>query len=257
MEQKKNKFSTVYRRPEILSKTERVNSRRRVNYGPLKFLFYLLVLIVIIYGIFFSSFFKITKVEVIGIRSVEISDYIYMSLKGGNILFLMPGKYLKDLSKKFPVLQEAKIVRGLPSTVKIIASERKQVLVWCSMTCVEIDSYGFAYQEVLRPTDKVVLDDKTGVPVKVGDRVVSTQFINFYLGTLEELDKMGVKIVEARIDETTFKVNFKTTENWEIVLDSSESLKNQMSALKQVLETNRADIKEYIDVRVPGTVYVK
>jgi hypothetical protein len=40
-------------------------------------------------------------------------------------------------------------------------------------------------------------------------------------------------------------------------MDSSASLKNQISALKQVIEKNRPDIKEYVDVRVEGFVYIK
>jgi len=254
---RRNKPNQFSRRPEIIDRTEKRQSHNAVNLRPLKYIYYFILAGAIVYVVFFSSIFKIKTVETEGVKSVEIADYINISLTGRNILFFMPGKYLGELSKKFPVLSEARIVRGLPSTIKIVLSERKQVLVWCSTSCVEVDSFGFAYQEVPRPTDKIVLDDKTGVPVKVGDRVVSTQFISFYLSTLEELDKMNIKIIETRVDETTFKVNFKTSENWEIIIDSSESQKNQLSALKQVLETNRADVKEYVDVRVPGTVFVK
>lgn len=257
---KKNKnlaSSSIFRRPEIIESTKRQKVRHALNLKPLKYVIYLGIILAIIYEIFYSPLFKIKNVEIDGIKSVEISDYVNISLKNRNILFLMTGKYLNELSQRFPILQQARIIRGLPSTVKLVASERKQVLVWCTNTCVEIDSHGFAYQEVTRPTDKVVLDDKTGIPLKVGDRIVSTQFIEFYLGALEQLDAIGVKIASSHMDETTFKINLKTVEGWEVILDSSESLKNQMSALKQVLETNRADIKEYVDVRVPGTVYVK
>lgn len=248
---------TSFKRPEIIGRTERQVIRKRINFGLVKTVFYLLLIAAIIYCVAFSSVFKIKNVTVEGLKSVEIADYLKISLTGKNILFFLPGQYLENLTKKFPILQEARIVRGIPSTVRVIASERKQVLVWCSDKCVEIDSHGIAYQEVLRPQDKIILDDKTNLPVNVGEQIVSSEFINFYLSVLEQMDQMGLKITESRIEETVFKVNFKTSDNWEIIMDSSESLKNQMSALKQVLETNRADIKEYVDVRVLGTVYIK
>lgn len=260
MEQRSNRgplASPVFKKPEIIAATKKQKIRRTLNLKPLKYAAYLIVTGVIVYEIFFSPLFKIKNIEISGIKSVEISDYVNISLKGRNILFLMTGRYLRELSQKFPILQEARIIRGLPSTVKLIASERKQVLVWCANICVEIDSHGFAYQQVPRPTDKVVLDDKTGTPLKIADRIVSTQFIEFYLGALEQLDAIGVKIASAHMDETTFKINLKTADGWEIILDSSESLKNQISAVKQTLDTNRADIHEYIDVRVHGTVYIK
>jgi len=249
--------SSSFKRPEIIGKTERQVIKKKVNFKPVKTVFYLIIAVAVVYWVVFSPFFRIKNIVVEGVKSVEIADYLKISLTGKNILFFLPGRYLENLTQKFPILQESRIVRGIPNTVKVIVAERKQVLVWCSNKCVEIDSHGIAYQEVLRPSDRIVLDDKANFPVKVSEQVVSGEFISFYLSALEQMEQMGLKITESRIEETVFKVIFKTSENWEIVLDSSESLKNQISALKQVLETNRADIKEYVDVRVPGTVFVK
>jgi len=56
---------------------------------------------------------------------------------------------------------------------------------------------------------------------------------------------------------STFKITFTTDKKWNIITDSSYSLKNQISALEQVLKNNRADIHEYVDVRVEGVAYIK
>ena len=48
-----------------------------------------------------------------------------------------------------------------------------------------------------------------------------------------------------------------TVEGWQAILDSSSSLQNQISALAQVVKNNRADLKEYVDVRVEGVAYIK
>ena len=125
----------------------------------------------LLYFFFVGTYFKIKDVVVEGVKSVEIADHLKRTLIGKNILLLRPGNYLRELSDNFPVLEESRIVRGLPSTVKVVASERRQVLIWCADICAEVDNYGFAYQEVKRPEDRVVLSDESGLPVKVGDRV--------------------------------------------------------------------------------------
>jgi len=250
---------TIYRRPGIIGKTERqARPKPHLDSRFLKSLFYLLFFAAIFYFIFFSGFFKIREVEVEGVKSEDVAGYLHRSLIGKNILLLRTGEYLRTLTAKFPILEEVRIERGLPSTVRVIVSERKQVLVWCSRdNCWEVDNSGYAYQEIPRPTDKIVLNDESGMPIKSGDKIASVQFIRFFMQAIDEIEKLGIKIDEAKIQETTFKVNFKTSEGWEIILDSSASLKNQISALKQVLEKNRSDIHEYVDLRVEGTAYLK
>lgn len=248
-----------YRRPEILGRTARVEKTRRFNINPrpLKLVFYLGILIFLVYIVAFGPYFRIEDIQMEGIKSVEVSDYLHKTLLGKNILFFLPGQYLNELTRRFPILEQAKIVRGLPSTVLIIASERNQVLTWCSDTCFNIDNYGYAY-EVAKPVpSQVPLVDKSSIKIMIGDKVTTPNFINFYLNALERMQGMGLKITEVRIEETSFKLIYKTSENIDIIFDTSESLNNQISALRQVLEKNRADIKVYADLRVEGLVYVK
>ena len=252
-------IKTPYRQPGIIGKTEPpAKAKPHLNTRFLKSLFYLLLAVAILYFIFFSGFFRIRDVEVEGIKSPEIADYLHQTLIGKNILLLRTGAYLRTLSVKFPILEEARIERGLPYTVRMIVSERKQILIWCSKEkCWEVDNYGYAYQEIPRPSDKIVLNDESGMPIKSGDKIASVQFIRFFMQAIDEIEKLGITISEARIQETTFKVNFKTSEGWEAIFDSSASLKNQISALRQVLERNRNDIHEYVDLRVEGTAFIK
>jgi len=246
------------RRREVFLKTQPPEVERQINLHPLKYAVYLLLLGLLFYAVFYTPTFKIKEVRVEGVKSIEISDYLKTTLIGKNILFLRPGAYLNDLAKKFPILEEARMIRGLPATVRVIVAERRQQLVWCSDKCFDIDSSGYAYQEVERPTDKVALVDSTRLPIKVGDRVTLPHFIKFFLDTIDETEKMGLKVTEAQIDEVTaYKITYKTSEGWNIIVDSSASFANQMSALQQVLDKNRPDVKEYVDLRVEGLAFLK
>jgi len=248
----------AFQNPKILGRTApKIKTRKRINLHPLKTVFYLAVLFLLIYLIFFSSFFRIKNIDMDGIKSVEVSDYLQHTLIGKNILIFIPSTYLNTLTTKFPILEQAQLVRGLPSTIKIIAKERKQVLVWCSDSCFNIDNHGYAYESSTTTNGEIPLNDKSQIKVNLGDRVSSPEFINFYLNALERLQEMGLKITEGRIEETSFKLYFRTSENYDIIFDTSQSLNEQLNALKQVLDKNRSDIKEYVDLRVNGIVYVK
>jgi len=248
-----------YRSPEILGRTASVKNVRKfkLNLRPVRTIFYLLILIFLIYIVAFGPYFRIKNIQVEGVKSIEVSDYLHKTLLGKNILFFLPGQYLNQLTRKFPILEQAKIVRGLPSTILIVASERDQVLTWCSDACFNIDNYGYAY-EVAKPVpSQIPLVDKSSIKIEIGDKVTTPNFINFYLNALKRTQEMGLKITEARIEETSYKLILKTSENYDIIFDTSESLNNQISALKQVLEKNRPDVKVYADLRVEGLVYVK
>lgn len=262
MRQKKYETShgSSYRRVEIISSTAKMRQGRRrlkINWRPVKISFYVVFILAVVYFLGFSNFFKIKNIEMDGIKSIEVSDYLHQSLVGKNILFFMPGQYLPDLVSKFPILEQVKIVRGLPSTVRIIASEKVQVLTWCANGCFNIDNYGYAYETALPSSGKIVLTDKSGIDVKMGDKITSPEFIGFYLKTLERLKQMGIVIKDSRIEETSFKLIFKTQDGYDIIFDTSESMQNQLDALRQVKEKNRADIKEYVDLRVEGLAYIK
>lgn len=247
------------RRKEILGRTAKykVVKNYRPNLRPLKIILYLGILFFIFYGIFLSEYFKIKNIEVQGVKSVEVNDYLHKTLIGKNILFFLPGQYLNELTHNYPILSEAEIVRGLPSTILIIATEKDQVLTWCAQSCFNIDNYGYAY-EIAKPSqNQVNLNDKSKIDIKIGDKVATPDFINFYLTSLEKVREMGIKIIEAKIEETSFKLVFKTSDQYEIIFDTSESITNQLSALRQVLEKNKSDIKQYADLRVEGLVYLK
>lgn len=230
--------------------------KKKINLRPL---FFLIVTGAFAYFIFFSSCFRINNFIYEGIESSDIKDAVRDNLTGKNILFLMPGSYLAKLSKQFPALEEATIVRGLPHTIKVTAKERSQSLVWCNSSgCAEVDSDGVAFKKIDKPQDKVALTDLMNRPIVNGNKIISKSFVAFYLESLNQIPKkFNVKIKEAQIEETTFSITLIFDDGKKIILDSSQSLENQMYALEQTLQSKKDEIKEYVDIRVPGTVYFK
>ncbi len=257
MNRQKERFN--FRRPEIMAKTQKPEKQRvRLNFKPLKNIFWLAVMATFLYVMFLSSVFKINDVQIEGVKSVEISDFMKMNLMGRNILLLRTGKFLRSLEKEFPVLSEVSMVRGLPHMVKLSVLERNQTMIWCnSQDCFEIDNQGYAYAKIARPADKIILIDEKNQSIREGDRVASESFIYFYMTMIDQLNNIGVKVTSAKMQETSFKITFITAEGWSIITDSSYSIANQVAAVRQAVEKNKSDIHEYVDVRVEGLAYIK
>ncbi len=258
MRQTKKLGVNEFRRREIAVKTDRVERQRpKVNFRPIKYFFGLLVIVCACYYFFLSDAFKIKQVEVEGIRSVDIISKAKADLRGKNILTLNIGNFLDGLTREYPVIEEIKVVRGLPSKIMITGSERESALVFCSKECFKIDPSGYVYQKVDKPEDKIFLQEKISTDIEVGQQVAGAKFILFYVKCVDEMQKMGLTVKSAEVSDLTFSLSVLTSEGWRAIFDTSQSLDNQLYALKQVLEKNKADLKEYANLGVEGQVYLK
>lgn len=260
---RRRNYNFSYRNPKIAVRTPRI--RTGWSLPPLRWgcLLWLLAVVVVTWFLIFSDFFKISQIYIHG----HISDRLqqeFSGLQNKNILMFAPGWYSRKLQVRMPAVKEIRIERGLPDTLRIYVSERQQELVWRSGDKFYLlDNSGVAFAEAAAPSAeesqlKVVVADLRSAEVQLGSQIVSAQFINFVKRLLEELpSQTGLKITEVQVEETTFNPQFLTIEGFKIFFDINLPLKAQLSAIKQVLDNNRDLVKEYIDVRVLGRVFVK
>jgi len=250
------------RRREIFLKTQTQKKKREFRISPgisrlMKNTIYFLVLIFLLYFIIFSPIFRVKDIEAEGIETVEIYDRIALDMIGKNIFFINISGYLKKITNDFPVIEQARVVRGLPSTLRVEIKERDAALIWCGKKCFEIDNRGLAYREVEGSIERVFVKDKSDIEINMGDKIVSQKFVEFYQKSVEELERLGVGVGEAFVEDTTFKLTFKTNKNYLIIFDTSSPLENQIYALEQIIASDNGDINEYVDLRVEGLGYIK
>jgi len=256
--QTKKQAIKEFRCREIVVKTDKLDRQRsNINFKPVQYFLGLLIIVSVCYYFFLSDAFKIKQVEVEGIRSVDIISKAKADLRGKNILTLNIGNFLCELTKEYPVIEEIKVVRGLPNKIMITGSERESALIFCSKECFKIDPSGYVYQRVEKPDDKIFLQEKIPIDIEIGQQVAGAKFILFYVKCVEEMQKMGLTVKSAEVSDLTFSLSILTSEDWRAIFDTSQSLDNQLYALKQVLEKNKADLKEYANLGVEGQVYLK
>lgn len=223
----------------------------------------LLLLIVVIYVLFFSGYFKINSVIVENTSNEELINY-FNNYKNKNILLLGSGEIKNDAVQRFPELINLRVIRGLPNTLKIKLEENRPKLIWqTGGKKFYINSDGFAYAEgeniLNNPAENLPLViDKSDIPVQIGKNIIGKNFINFIL----ELDinfatNTGLAISKYEINDTIFQIITVTNNGLNIIFDTTASATEQLGTLSQFLLDHKGEVAEYIDLRVPGKVYYK
>lgn len=221
--------------------------------------------------IFFTDTFIIHTITIVDAREhtaekiqLETSD-----LTGKNILLIQPEILERSLSDSIFQINNVRVVRKLPSAIKIVVQEKQPSLLLVSGGKYHfVDRQGIAYEEARLDTlPGIVLPviKNTGEHsnVVLGTAAVSEPFVTFILEAQNSLpDATRAQIAEIRIPSLAAReVHILLTTNWLIRFDTSRPLSSQLSVLKRLLEhtipeESRDDI-EYIDLRIPNRVYYK
>lgn len=229
------------------------------------YIYILLILVLacgLIYFLFYSSFFQIKNIVIENSDNLEISK-IFQQLNGHNIFHLNASKTQDEIAQKYPEVKGAKIIRGLPDTLRIQFQERTPKIVWQTQQKIYLlDRNGVVYKES-QPGDKdqaglAVIKDNNNIEVSLGEKVLSDNFIDFIIEVSSMFNQAtGFTINHFEINETLFQVNVITDQNIKIIFDTTRPTSSQLEDLKLFLKDHQSEVIEYIDVRIEGRVYFK
>jgi len=235
-----------------------------------KKIFYLILIFIIlmflVYGIFFSSFFKVKNIDLKGTNLVEgekVKKVVEFALNDQNNIFLYDSSMItKKIKENFPLISEVQIQKGIPDTIRVLVVERKPVIVWqTGEKKYLVDKEGFSYLEAdsNNSKDLPVIIDSQNIPIKLSDKVASRNFIDFLRETIEKFTpRTGLKISELKINDTTFDLVVVTSDGFVVLFDTTRSSETELDDLHRVMShLNGAKPKEYIDLRVEGWAYYK
>lgn len=220
---------------------------------------------------FFTSapWLQVKHIYVEGEATQDVTAEIE-KLRGQNILWLSVTHPDQAIRKKQPSIKQIQILRGIPDTLRVKLIERDPAAVWqTGDKRYTMDANGFAFRVeelqraengdlIVKETDLPVIVDNKNLPVALGQNVASGQYIAFIREVKNRLpQEYNLRFVRVEIDETMYNVRIVTDAGWSIHMDTTRQLDPQMRTLSRMLETKRDLIKEYVDVRVRGWVYIK
>jgi len=222
-----------------------------------KILLFLMGIGLLIWFFFFSNFLKIEHIEVEGTADETIKSSFDQFL-GKNILLLDTGEIQKLIQEKQPIAYKIEIRRGLPDTLKIKIENKTPVLIWQSQNksyFIAADGYVLGEMQDPASSNLIKVMDQKNIAVKTETQILSPFFIDFVTQAIGKIkDESGLNPLAVDVQETTFQINVKTA-NFEIILDTTRDLDNQIKALKTVLDRHKNEITKYVDLRVNGKAY--
>lgn len=214
------------------------------------------LIVIVVWVLFASPIFKIKHIQVKGQARPETLSAI-KTLNGKNIFLIGSHKSEAAMIRLQPGIKNIKILRGLPDSLIIELVERDPALVWVTQSkSYLIDKDGYVFKESESNLPKII--DGKNLPVALGDRISSTSFITFIRRLYLDLPTYtSLEISDITVPETTFQIEANTKNNIKLKIDTSRNLNDQLADIKYIIDHNRDDVHNLIDVRLSGVAYIK
>ena len=215
------------------------------------------------YLFFLSNVFTIKAIFVEGEKQVQKDDIKKIAEgflgQDTNIFLFRTGKVREKILSQIPEISDLRIYRGLPNALKIIVVEREGVLIWeTGGESYVVDEQGTAFKKAEGKEDLPKIIDANNVPIRVGDKILTTQFSEFARVIARDFkSKTGLGIKSLEIIESTFELHIVTEKGFKILFDTSRPADIQLEVLAKILPKISDQVKEYIDLRVEGWAYYR
>lgn len=221
---------------------------------------------IIAYVVLFSPLFWVSNVAVSGTHTIdptvlssavkEEATQSFAGAKTASLAVLDPIRVQNGLKQRFTDAASIQVTRQWPRTLKVEVTERESALIWESAGGrYLVDRQGIAYAKAEERTDLTRIVDATNLPVELGKPVVGGGFITVVEQVKAGLEKAAIGVDYFEIPESTFELRAYTKERWYALFDTARKPDSQIEALVAALKTGKP--AQYIDLRVPGRVYVR
>ena len=218
-----------------------LNKKRKVK--KIKIFFLLIIFLILLLFIFSSSLFNIKNIEVEGNNRISKEKIISISsLDEYTNIFKFNKSAVIENIKQNAYIENVKIIRSLPSTVKITIEEREpKYMLQFADSYVYINNQGYMLE---------ISNEKLDNPILIG---FTTDLSNIKAGNRINVDdlkklQMVIKIYEIAktndLGELISKIDISNDKNYTLILDSEQktvylgdcsNLNTKMLYLKSIL----------------------
>jgi cell division septal protein FtsQ len=227
-----------------------------------KIFFVLIVLVGIAYVLLFSDIFKIKGIVVVNNQILLEGDIVKFledrNIKNKNLFLLNTGQVQSVLKDYYKRIDDVRVYKVFPSKLKIKVQEKPSTIIWqVGETRYLLDNNGYIISLAEQDLKMPIIIDQAKLPVKIGDRIVTKNFIDFVNIVDESLKKrFGLGIVAYSVNQTTFELKIHVNSGFYIVFDTGADVVEQLDKLSKVYQQGEV-IKEYVILSINGRVIVK
>ncbi|MGI6103281.1 MAG: cell division protein FtsQ/DivIB [Patescibacteria group bacterium] len=255
------------RHPKIFTRTSSHHPERTVRLPqvPRAIWFGALVATVVSAGgwfLFFSKTFAIEDIQIIGNVNESVRTEIE-SLRGQNLWRYAAGDMTDRLRGSQSSIRDLVLSKGIPRTLRVEVALRDAALIWKSGDATYlVDDDGIAFQsdEVLASSIGIVpvVVDTRQQAVRASARLLRLEFLEFATELSREFpQRFPLALERLEVGDTTLELTAVTSAGWVVQLDTTRPVAVQLDALAKVIGRYHEEVKEYVDLRVPGRAYFK
>lgn len=231
---------------------------------PTRYVLFVIALVLILFG--FYQIFAVTKIEII---APSRQDQIHReaiaikegSIRQGNLATLSAGKFEGRLKAVDPLILNVEVRRRWPHTLRLTVNLKQPGLGWTTGNQrYLVDKDGTVIDMLPAETSLPVVIDNSNLPVKVGQRVVTSKFVAFVADVSPKIVASGYKIAKIEVRETTIDLYVTTDKGYQLIFDTSRSAVDEIADLRGVqatLASQKRTPTAYIDLRIPNKAYWK
>ena len=237
-----------------------------------------LILLGGVYGVlFWSPTFRIDQPIVTGTERTDPTDIQaavaplldkmrWLILPNRALLAAPSGELAEAAQSVSGSIESVTVKKELPNVLKLEVQEREPLAIWSAAgDFFFVDERGITYDHIERGESRdvslpVIVDERSSATVE-GDRVTTEESLRFVSTIYAELTRgggIGVNffVAPSRLAPDLILV---TSEGWKVFFDTTTDAHTQVLTLQTVLKEQVKDRRnlDYVDLRVPGRVFVK
>jgi cell division septal protein FtsQ len=179
----------------------------------------------------------------------------------GNTITLNNGDLEERLLQEDPLLRSVEVRRKWFHTVRVAAVLKQPSMGWASDNQKYlVDRDGTAIGELPADSRLPVVQDGSNLPVKLGQRVASSRFVDYVGDLIPALKALGITPKAMDVKETTFDLHVTTEKGYKLIMDTSRPVEEgtrDLKAVQALLTSQKKTPAEYIDLRIAGKAYYK
>ena len=238
----------------------------------------LVVLVGSIYALlFWSPQFRVEQPVVTGTERVTgaaVIELVTPLLSGSrwgiapaNALLAAPTSQIEQtITETFSAVASVVVTKELPNVLNISVNERQPLAIWSAAgQFFFVDESGVAYDEIVRSESRdvslpVVVDERNRTTIE-NDRVMTEATLVFVRDAFEGITRetgVGINFFVAP-SRLAPDLTLVTSDGWRVLFDTEQEAAIQIASLDEILQsqvTDRGSL-EYIDLRIPGRVFLK
>ncbi len=228
-------------------KKKKNNKAKKILFAIIKLMLIIAIIVGILFFLFVSPVFNITKIRVENASKISANTYIVLSeIHEGENIFKIRKEKAKEMIKHESYVEDVKIRREYPGTVVIDVTERTpKYMIEKSGMYIYIDKNGYILEISQTPLDTCLL---TGIltdldNVQLGSRLLEED-ISKFSDLIKITDGLKNNNIEAKLysidisDSNNYALEFKE-ENKKVILGDVSNLSTKMLWIKELMELNK------------------